>query len=210
MKPKLKQLNGGGVAGHIITDASGNVSALKHNLSASTNPTATDDGPDGGYAVGSIWINTTGDRGWICLDATDDAAIWRAIGERDSLIARRSGIDITYNEGVKDYVEVQTTTYEVIASFIFPGTGIATPEDFKCITSLSAAVTADGRGYLRVYDLTNAQVIAEMRSDTVTGKAINSTSTIANLPASEAIFEIQAHKSSVGVGKLRIHYSSLR
>jgi|WetSurSiteA1Bulk_404760.scaffolds.fasta_scaffold08688_2 hypothetical protein len=50
----------------------------KQNLSASTAPTINDDSGDG-YSVGSIWINTTGDKSYICIDSTVSNAIWREI-----------------------------------------------------------------------------------------------------------------------------------
>lgn len=54
---------------------------LKNNLAATTDPVATDDGPDGGYGVGSIWINTTASPARIfqVTDITDDAAVWKQI-----------------------------------------------------------------------------------------------------------------------------------
>lgn len=52
-----------------------NVQNIKVNLSASTDPTTTDD-TSAGYAPGSIWVNTTGDSAWVCVDATASAAIW--------------------------------------------------------------------------------------------------------------------------------------
>jgi hypothetical protein len=54
----------------------GDVANLKVNLSASTAPAATDDGPDGGYSVGSRWFDTTADREYVCLDASNDNAVW--------------------------------------------------------------------------------------------------------------------------------------
>lgn len=46
-----------------------------HNLAASAAPTTTDD--DGsGYSVGSVWIDTTADLAYLCLDATTSNAVW--------------------------------------------------------------------------------------------------------------------------------------
>lgn len=73
-RPKLKQLNGGSVAGEIITDSSGVVSVLKHNLSASVDPTPFDNAAQG-YAVGSRWINTATGSVFVCVDASG-AATW--------------------------------------------------------------------------------------------------------------------------------------
>lgn len=46
-----------------------------HNLAATTAPVAGDDSGDG-YSVGSIWIDTTADLAYVCLDATATAAVW--------------------------------------------------------------------------------------------------------------------------------------
>jgi len=52
-----------------------NSASLKNNYTATTNPTSTDDS-DAGYSVGSVWINTTEDERWVCLDATAGSAVW--------------------------------------------------------------------------------------------------------------------------------------
>lgn len=54
----------------------------RKNLTATTNPTATDDSTaasPGPYAVGSLWLNVTTDEAFICLDASAGAAIWKQI-----------------------------------------------------------------------------------------------------------------------------------
>jgi len=53
-----------------------NVSATKDNLSATSAPTTGDDSNDG-YAVGSRWMDVTGDKEYVCLDATVGAAVWK-------------------------------------------------------------------------------------------------------------------------------------
>jgi len=57
------------------------VASVKSNLSASTDPAAGDDTGDG-YAVGSIWINTTLDKVWRCVDNSAAAAVWRCLSHR--------------------------------------------------------------------------------------------------------------------------------
>lgn len=52
---------------------------IKTNLSAADDPDANDDSASG-YAVGSIWINTTEDTFWVCVDASVGAAIWSSGG----------------------------------------------------------------------------------------------------------------------------------
>lgn len=53
----------------------GNVSNLKCNWSAGAPPTAWDDAASG-YNVGSRWVDTTNDEEYVCLDATNGAAVW--------------------------------------------------------------------------------------------------------------------------------------
>jgi len=47
--------------------------------SATADPTATTDAANG-YAVGDVWINTTTDKLFTCVDATTGAAIWKQGG----------------------------------------------------------------------------------------------------------------------------------
>jgi hypothetical protein len=47
-------------------------------LNATLAPTTSDDSADG-YSVGSLWINTTTDNIYICVDSTVGAAIWKQI-----------------------------------------------------------------------------------------------------------------------------------
>lgn len=51
------------------------VALVKNNLTATVAPDADDD-VDEDYAVGSVWIDTTADNAYICLDASDGAAVW--------------------------------------------------------------------------------------------------------------------------------------
>ena len=52
-------------------DARGDVRYPRKN-STTTNPAASDDG----YDIGSVWVNTTNDSAFICVDNTATAAIW--------------------------------------------------------------------------------------------------------------------------------------
>ncbi len=49
---------------------------IKCNLDAAVAPTADED-TDDGYAVGSIWVDTTADISYLCLDASSGAAVWK-------------------------------------------------------------------------------------------------------------------------------------
>ena len=53
----------------------GFTTVIKSNTAATGAPGATDDSA-AGYVVGSVWIDTTNDRAYVCLDATATAAVW--------------------------------------------------------------------------------------------------------------------------------------
>lgn len=49
----------------------------KHNTYAETGAPGVNDDSGDGYSVGSVWIDTTADDAYICLDATSGAAVWK-------------------------------------------------------------------------------------------------------------------------------------
>lgn len=55
----------------------GNLDAIlaASNIAATTDPGVNDD-VSVGYTVGSVWINVTLDKGFVCVDSTDGAAVW--------------------------------------------------------------------------------------------------------------------------------------
>lgn len=69
--PKDTTLNG---FAHLT---SGTFATIKSNLGASTDPTVTSD-TNAGYSVGSVWINTTLDKVFVCVDAGAGVAVWRS------------------------------------------------------------------------------------------------------------------------------------
>lgn len=54
--------------------------AFVNNLGAATDPGATNDISQG-YTVGSVWVNSTGQRSWTCIDSTAGAAVWIQSGQ---------------------------------------------------------------------------------------------------------------------------------
>lgn len=48
---------------------------LQHNFAATAAPEVTNDVSEG-YSVGSRWIDVTNDEAYICVDATEGAAVW--------------------------------------------------------------------------------------------------------------------------------------
>jgi len=68
----------GSDAGVLRRTGAGTYSRLKDNLSATVAPTTNDDSGDG-YAVGSMWVDVTGDNIYFCIDATVASAVWRLV-----------------------------------------------------------------------------------------------------------------------------------
>ncbi len=65
--------------GHVIQASAGaNLTVLMHKLDATASPTVNDDSGDG-YAIGSLWIDTTNDTIWQATDVTVGAAVWHQL-----------------------------------------------------------------------------------------------------------------------------------
>jgi hypothetical protein len=106
-----EQINGGGG------------SSVTNNFSATAAPTVNDD-TNGGYAVGSRWINVSTDEHYVCMDAAAGAAVWRRtdneapaivptsiVGTIGATVATNNEIvDITYNTGSGNVTDSITLT----------------------------------------------------------------------------------------------------
>lgn len=62
-----------------ITMPDADLEFVKHKRDATAAPGASNDNTQG-YAVGSQWIDVTGDAEYVCVDASTGAAVWRARG----------------------------------------------------------------------------------------------------------------------------------
>ena len=67
------------VEGFMRKTGVGAYEAVKSNLTAIVAPTINEDSGDG-YAVGSMWVDVTGDKIYFCLDASVGAAVWQEVG----------------------------------------------------------------------------------------------------------------------------------
>lgn len=84
-----------GVTELYYIDSAGNVYQLspsaKANLNASAAPAVGDDDADG-YSPGSLWVDTTGDKAYVCVDASTGAAIWIEAGGGSSPLTTKGDL----------------------------------------------------------------------------------------------------------------------
>ena len=94
-------------------------------------------------------------------------------------------IDVQHNW---QYIDHKKSTWGVVGSFLFAGTdALGIPASIRVIAGVT---TADEVG-VRIYDLTNNNVIAEVRNQTGSYPSIINLGTISNLPTGAAVFELQ-------------------
>jgi len=75
----------------VLVSASSDGLQPQSNLAAAVNPTATDDSGSG-YKVGSVWVNTSTDESFVCVDATSTAAVWKSTSSAAaSVLAHKAG-----------------------------------------------------------------------------------------------------------------------
>lgn len=109
-------------------------------------------------------------------------------------------ITLSFGGNQAEFVQTNSTTYNRVAAFIFPGTNL-----LGSISQVSAnfwrnatATSVD----IRLYDATNAQQICEVTGVTsLSDLNIIDMGAIANLPTSEALIEVQIACTGGGRGR---------
>jgi hypothetical protein len=106
-------------------------------------------------------------------------------------------IDYSYGNNSNPYIFTASSVYLVVAEFIFPGTTVlgGTLTDIRAIFGSNDAVLGAS---IRVFDQTNALVIAELTGLVSVPRIIASLGAIMNVPAGEALFEIQMKRDAAG------------
>lgn len=77
----------------VLPVANGGIAAI-HKLDATTAPAAGDDSGDG-YGVGSVWVDTTNDKFYICVDASLGAAVWKIFQPYSAILDEYAAVDPT-------------------------------------------------------------------------------------------------------------------
>lgn len=129
----------------------------KDHLVATVNPTVNNDTTEG-YAIGSVWLNLTADTAFICLDATDTAAIWKEttagagggesntasnVGDGADIFKQKAGVNLEFR-GVKGVGLLASTVNgdNVEVSFADHSTKVGNAGDIT--TTSSSMVLATG------------------------------------------------------------------
>ena len=158
---------------------------------AQRNPTSTDD-IDSGFEPGANWLNTETGKIYGCTDNTSGSAIWVDITGLGT-VKVLSSIDWCYTiissgyGSIRNYARVKGNTWVSLGVQVFAGTTTWIPSLFKAVAELNSS----GTGYIRLYDLTNNETLAEI-TVTDTSMTIYTDNSLSNLPDSEAVIEVQA------------------
>jgi len=102
--------------GFLRKTGAGAYEGIKTNIGTTVAPTVNEDSGDG-YAVGSRWIDTTGDKEYVCLDSAVGAAVWTETSGGGAAASSgfsggtqtTSAIDITLTDA-SDQVQAVTMT----------------------------------------------------------------------------------------------------
>jgi hypothetical protein len=94
-------------------------------------------------------------------------------------------------------------------SFIFPGTDVI--GNHISVAKMIAGVIDATSGDYRLFDTTNVQEIALVTGDTSVFPSVVSLGALSNLPAGEAIFELQLRRNTgSGVQQVAVSYVDMR
>lgn len=92
------QAKGSAWSSRTVAQVRSDLTIALNNVGATSNPLVTDDSI-AGYGVGSVWLNTTADRAFICLDSTMAAAVWKPLGLTPTLRLDYGAVSDVVNGG---------------------------------------------------------------------------------------------------------------
>lgn len=104
-------------------------------------------------------------------------------------------IHVSFNGAVEPFFHTTQSGYTFAGAFTFRGTSIVgTPTAVKFVVGTKGNATLD----VRLYDVTNANVIAEVTGASGPGPLVVTDSSLLNLPSGEAVFEVHIKRASGG------------
>lgn len=100
---------------------------------------------------------------------------------------------LCFSDNGQPYISTAQNTYIVRAQFVFLGT-----TTMGAVNAIKALVSTDATtGWIKIMDVTNVNVIAEKSFTNGTFDIVDM-GTLSNLPASQAVFEVEMKKSGTG------------
>lgn len=145
---------------------------LKSNLTATTNPTISNDVTQG-YEVGSPWVNTTTGQTFTCVDNTFGAAVWR---------------NLPFGPATGDLADTYPAPSVAKASKSFALTGVLSPASFSTTQNNYSPTNLSTANTIRLTTSTDATITG------LTGGAIGRLITLYNVGS----FKISLTKQSTG------------
>ena len=142
---------GAGPKINLATSVSGLLPAVNggsggaNKLDATANPTIANDSSQN-YAVGSVWINVSTDKIFICVDNTSNAAQWRQIVANDGLkIVPETTNTIDIGSSTLKYKDLHLAGNALVGGTLGV-TGLSTLASLNSTTSTLGSVTVGGAG----------------------------------------------------------------
>ena len=142
---------GAGPKINLATSVSGLLPAVNggsggaNKLDATSNPTIANDSSQN-YAVGSVWINVSADKIFICVDNTSNAAQWRQIVANDGLkIVPETTNTIDIGSSTLQYKDLHLAGNALVGGTLGV-TGLSTLASLNSTTSTLGSVTVGGAG----------------------------------------------------------------
>ena len=142
---------GAGPKINLATSVSGLLPAVNggsggaNKLDATANPTIANDSSQN-YAVGSVWINVSTDKIFICVDNTSNAAQWRQIVANDGLkIVPETTNTIDIGSSTLQYKDIHLAGNALVGGTLGV-TGLSTLASLNSTTSTLGSVTVGGAG----------------------------------------------------------------